>query len=198
MPLPPDHIESRLAVRWERVAAKTGAPSYCASAIVRSKRRATPPSWLNFFNNCQAKYAGSLAGIAVCASPGSPRASLLKERVYVSATQAKGRRRITSSLMPSPQERELTMADIRKDSPVLADMESSGAIKIAGAMYNLETAGFLRAWLAHAQKMAPECWVSSPRPPEGPTTRCRSPAALFSARAYGLAYSIRCHPCTRA
>jgi carbonic anhydrase len=34
---------------------------------------------------------------------------------------------------------ELTIADIRKDSPVLADMESSGAIKIAGAMYNLET-----------------------------------------------------------
>jgi carbonic anhydrase len=31
------------------------------------------------------------------------------------------------------------MADIRKDSPVLAEMESKGAIKIAGAMYNLET-----------------------------------------------------------
>jgi carbonic anhydrase len=34
---------------------------------------------------------------------------------------------------------EITMADIRKDSPVLASMESDGAIKIAGAMYNLET-----------------------------------------------------------
>jgi carbonic anhydrase len=34
---------------------------------------------------------------------------------------------------------EITMADIRKDSPVLAAMESTGAIKIAGAMYNLET-----------------------------------------------------------
>jgi carbonic anhydrase len=34
---------------------------------------------------------------------------------------------------------EITMADIRKDSPVLAEMESKGAIKIAGAMYNLET-----------------------------------------------------------
>jgi carbonic anhydrase len=32
---------------------------------------------------------------------------------------------------------ELTMANIRKGSPVLADMESSGKIKIAGAMYNL-------------------------------------------------------------
>jgi carbonic anhydrase len=34
---------------------------------------------------------------------------------------------------------EITMANIRKDSPVLAEMESNGAIKIAGAMYNLET-----------------------------------------------------------
>jgi carbonic anhydrase len=34
---------------------------------------------------------------------------------------------------------ELTMANIRRDSSVLAGMEASGAIKIAGAMYNLET-----------------------------------------------------------
>jgi carbonic anhydrase len=34
---------------------------------------------------------------------------------------------------------EITMASIRKDSPVLAGMESSGTIKIAGAMYNLST-----------------------------------------------------------
>lgn len=34
----------------------------------------------------------------------------------------------------------LTMADIRKKSPVLAELESKGAIKIAGAMYNLDTA----------------------------------------------------------
>jgi carbonic anhydrase len=35
---------------------------------------------------------------------------------------------------------ELTIADIRKKSPVLAELESKGAIKISGAMYNLETA----------------------------------------------------------
>ena len=35
---------------------------------------------------------------------------------------------------------ELTIADIRKKSPVLAELESKGTIKIAGAMYNLETA----------------------------------------------------------
>ena len=34
---------------------------------------------------------------------------------------------------------ELTIADIRKDSPVLAELESKRAIKITGAMYNLET-----------------------------------------------------------
>jgi carbonic anhydrase len=34
---------------------------------------------------------------------------------------------------------ELTMIDIRRRSPVLAELETSGAIKIAGAMYNLET-----------------------------------------------------------
>lgn len=36
---------------------------------------------------------------------------------------------------------ELTMARIRKDSPVLAELESKGTIKIAGAMYNLATGG---------------------------------------------------------
>ena len=35
---------------------------------------------------------------------------------------------------------ELTISDIRKKSPVLAELESKGTIKIAGAMYNLETA----------------------------------------------------------
>ena len=34
---------------------------------------------------------------------------------------------------------ELTIADIRRDSPVLAELEASGAIRIVGAMYNLGT-----------------------------------------------------------
>ena len=34
---------------------------------------------------------------------------------------------------------ELTMADVRKRSAVLADLQVSGAIKILGAMYNLDT-----------------------------------------------------------
>ncbi len=34
---------------------------------------------------------------------------------------------------------ELTLSNIRKDSPVLAELETQGTIKIAGAMYNLKT-----------------------------------------------------------
>jgi len=34
---------------------------------------------------------------------------------------------------------EMTVADIRKDSPVLAEMEAKGGVKMTGAMYNLET-----------------------------------------------------------
>ncbi len=34
---------------------------------------------------------------------------------------------------------ELTVANIRNKSPVLAGLESKGTIKIAGAMYNLKT-----------------------------------------------------------
>ena len=34
---------------------------------------------------------------------------------------------------------ELTIGNIRRDSPVLAEMEQQGTIKIVGAMYNLST-----------------------------------------------------------
>jgi carbonic anhydrase len=34
---------------------------------------------------------------------------------------------------------ELTVVGIRKDSPILAELEAKGGIKITGAMYNLET-----------------------------------------------------------
>jgi carbonic anhydrase len=34
---------------------------------------------------------------------------------------------------------ELTMADIRRRSAVLAELETSRAVKIVGAMYDLET-----------------------------------------------------------
>ena len=35
---------------------------------------------------------------------------------------------------------ELTIGEIRNRSAVLADLETAGAIKIAGAMYNIKTA----------------------------------------------------------
>jgi carbonic anhydrase len=35
---------------------------------------------------------------------------------------------------------ELTMAEIHSRSAVIAELETTGAVKIAGAMYNLETA----------------------------------------------------------
>jgi len=34
---------------------------------------------------------------------------------------------------------ELTMADIHRRSATLADLEASGAVKIVGAMYNIQT-----------------------------------------------------------
>jgi carbonic anhydrase len=34
---------------------------------------------------------------------------------------------------------ELTVADIRQRSPVLAELEAKGSIKIVGAMYRLDT-----------------------------------------------------------
>jgi carbonic anhydrase len=34
---------------------------------------------------------------------------------------------------------ELTIANIRRDSPVLAEMEKQGTVRIVGAMYNLST-----------------------------------------------------------
>jgi len=34
---------------------------------------------------------------------------------------------------------EMTVAGIRQDSSVLAELEAKGAVKMAGAMYNLET-----------------------------------------------------------
>ena len=34
---------------------------------------------------------------------------------------------------------QITMDNVRKNSAVLANLESKGTIKIAGAMYNLET-----------------------------------------------------------
>jgi carbonic anhydrase len=60
----------------------------------------------------------------------------------VDATQYAGERSATNYAFVDAVARknvELTIADIRRRSPVLAELETSRAVKIVGAMYNLET-----------------------------------------------------------
>jgi len=67
---------------------------------------------------------------------------LAKIRPAVDATQYQGERSATNYGFVDAVARknvELTMAEISRRSTVLADLERSGAVKIAGAMYNLET-----------------------------------------------------------
>jgi carbonic anhydrase len=67
---------------------------------------------------------------------------LAKIRPAVEATSYRGDRSTKNPEFVDAVARknvELTMADIRRRSPVLAELHTSSAIKIAGAMYNLET-----------------------------------------------------------
>jgi carbonic anhydrase len=67
---------------------------------------------------------------------------LAKIRPAVDATQYQGERSAKNGGFVDAVARknvELTMADIRRLSTMLADLEASRAVKIAGAMYNLET-----------------------------------------------------------
>jgi len=60
----------------------------------------------------------------------------------VQATNYKGERSAKNDAFVDAVARknvEITVADIRKDSAVLAEPESRGTIKIAGAMYDLKT-----------------------------------------------------------
>jgi carbonic anhydrase len=85
---------------------------------------------------------GAIKGAIDNAELGNLTGLLAKIRPAVSATSYSGERTSKNYAFVDAVARknvEITMADIRKDSPVLAAMESNGAIKIAGAMYNLET-----------------------------------------------------------
>ncbi len=67
---------------------------------------------------------------------------LAKIRPAVDATEYQGERTAKNYGFVDAVARKnvvLTMAEISRRSSVLADMERSGAVKIAGAMYNLET-----------------------------------------------------------
>ena len=85
---------------------------------------------------------GAIKGAIDNAQLGNLTGLLARIRPAVEATQYQGERSAKNYGFVDAVGRknvELTMIDIRRRSPVLADLEKSGTIKIAGAMYNLET-----------------------------------------------------------
>src|SRR5271154_1475827 len=85
---------------------------------------------------------GAIKGAIDNAQLGNLTGLLAKIKPAVAATTYTGERTSKNYAFVDAVARknvEITIANIRKDSPVLATMESSGAIKITGAMYNLET-----------------------------------------------------------
>jgi carbonic anhydrase len=85
---------------------------------------------------------GAIKGAIDNAELGNLTGLLAKIKPAVAATTYTGERTSKNYAFVDAVARknvEITMTDIRKGSPVLAEMELNGAIKIAGAMYNLET-----------------------------------------------------------
>lgn len=85
---------------------------------------------------------GAIKGAIDNAELGNLTGLLAKIKPAVEATAYTGERSSKNYAFVDAVARknvELTIGNIRKDSPVLAGMESSGAIKIAGAMYNLHS-----------------------------------------------------------
>jgi carbonic anhydrase len=85
---------------------------------------------------------GAIKGAIDNAELGNLTGLLAKIKPAVEATTYSGERTSKNYAFVDAVARknvELTMANIRRDSPVLAEMEASGAIRISGAMYNLET-----------------------------------------------------------
>ena len=85
---------------------------------------------------------GAIKGAIDNVQLGNLTGLLAKIRPAVEATQYQGERSVKNYGYVDAVARknvELTMIDIHRRSAVLADLETSGAIKIGGAMYNLET-----------------------------------------------------------
>ena len=85
---------------------------------------------------------GAIKGAIDKAELGNLTGLLAKIRPAVEATQYPGERSAKNYAFVDAVARknvELTTADIRRRSIVLAELEASGAVKIVGAMYNLET-----------------------------------------------------------
>jgi len=85
---------------------------------------------------------GAVKGAIDNAQLGNLTGLLAKIKPAIEATTHTGERSASNySFVDAVARRnvELTMADIRKDSQVLAELEANGSIKITGAMYNLAT-----------------------------------------------------------
>jgi carbonic anhydrase len=86
---------------------------------------------------------GAIKGAIDRVELGNLTGLLAKIRPAVDATTYQGERSAKSYAFVDAVARknvELTMAEIRARSTVIAGLESKGAVKIAGAMYNLESA----------------------------------------------------------
>ena len=86
---------------------------------------------------------GAIKGAIDKAELGHLTGLLAKIRPAVEATRYEGERSAKNYGFVDAVARknvELTMADMRGRSPVLADLEAKGVLKIAGAMYNITTA----------------------------------------------------------
>ncbi|RDU97703.1 carbonic anhydrase family protein [Trinickia dinghuensis] len=85
---------------------------------------------------------GAIKGAIANAELGNLTALLDKIKPAVEATKYDGERTATNYDfvdLVAHKNVEMTIADIRQRSPVLADLETKGTIKIIGAMYNLKT-----------------------------------------------------------
>src|ERR1700738_684818 len=85
---------------------------------------------------------GAIKGAIDNAELGNLTGLLAKIKPAVQATSYTGERSAKNYAFVDAVARknvEMTVANIRKDSSVLAELESKGTIKITGAMYNLET-----------------------------------------------------------
>ena len=85
---------------------------------------------------------GAIKGAVAGAQLGNLTGLLGKIKPAVQATTYSGERSANNYAFVDAVAKknvELTLAKIRKDSPILAELTDKGTIKMAGAMYNLET-----------------------------------------------------------
>jgi len=85
---------------------------------------------------------GAIKGAVDNAELGNLTGLLAKIKPAVTSTTYAGERLATNYSFVDAVARknvEMTVGDVRKQSPVLAELEATGTIKITGAIYNLET-----------------------------------------------------------